>query len=105
MKTMTVKTKFVITDTSSLESPAGVNLHEPIYRQTTIAIHCDEIPAKLPKTKGKLYAHPVRDTINKQWAKYLKVIESVRKSEGDAAAEKWAAQYLGTGHGGHINEA
>ena len=51
--------RFVITNTPNLLSPAGHHPEERIFVKTEVAIHCDEMPAKLPKCNGNLYAHDV----------------------------------------------
>ena len=68
---MTVNTKYVITNTDHLISPKGHSLLERTFIQTDIAIHCDEIPKKLPKTRGGLYAHNIDDMMekHKKWMK------------------------------------
>ena len=61
MNLMTVKTRYVITDTKQLISPSGYDHTQPVYQQPKIAIHCNEVPDKndLP-TNVKLYLHDVK---------------------------------------------
>jgi len=66
MNTMTSTCKYIITDTPHLINPAGYNIGDRIFKQTAIAIHCDEIPAKLPRTSGGLYAHDI-DEMERKW--------------------------------------
>lgn len=53
---MTVTTKYVVTDTKNLVSPAGYHPDTQVYKQTKIAIHTDSLN-NLPKSNVPLWAH------------------------------------------------
>ena len=55
---MQISTRYVVTDTESLESPAGFHPDTNVYLQTTIAIHTDSLN-RIPASNRKLYAHEV----------------------------------------------
>lgn len=61
MNLMTVDTRYVITNTKQLVSPKGFDHTQPVYMQTTIAIHCNNIPGHkdLPKNVT-LYLHDIK---------------------------------------------
>ncbi len=55
--------KYVITETERLINPAGHHPDDRVFKQTKIAIHCDEIPKALPKCNLPLYAHEIEKII------------------------------------------
>lgn len=55
---MQVSTRYVVTDTPHLESPAGFHPDTGIFLQTTIAIHTDTLKG-LPYCNRKMYGHEV----------------------------------------------
>ena len=59
MDLMKVHTRYVVTDTTALLSPAGFHPDERIFMQTTIAIHTDNLD-KLPRANVQLYAHEMK---------------------------------------------
>ena len=58
---MHVATRYVITDTRALTSPAGFHPDTNIYNQTMIAIHTDDPKQKTPRTSAPLYLHTIRN--------------------------------------------
>tara|TARA_R110000765_G_scaffold95854_1_gene180468 strand:- start:1093 stop:1494 length:402 start_codon:yes stop_codon:yes gene_type:complete len=55
---MIVETKFVVTNTKSLTSPAGFHPDEKVFVQTEIAIHTDTLKG-LPSSNVELFAHKI----------------------------------------------
>lgn len=67
---MKVDTRYVITD-EDLVCPSGFNTADRVFLQTRIAIHCDEVPTKLPYTDrplkvfdlNKAFKHPFSNEV------------------------------------------
>ena len=56
MDLMQCNSKFLITDTPTLQSPAGFSPESNVFVQTTIAVHVDNL-RQIPRSNVKLYAH------------------------------------------------
>lgn len=60
--------RFVISNEKNLISPAGFHSEQRVFKKTKIAIHCNKIPKKLPKTNVPLYAHDINEICgNEEW--------------------------------------
>jgi len=57
---MKVDTKYVITDTKALISPAGYGASDRVFVQTNVAIHTDDINADVPSCNVPLYRHTLQ---------------------------------------------
>ena len=56
---MKISTRYVVTNTDSLISPAGFHPDEKVYLQTAIAIHTDSLK-RIPSSNRTLYAHKMK---------------------------------------------
>ena len=56
---MLVETRYVVTNTDRLESPAGFSPDERVFTQTDIALFCDHKPTArdVPACNHTLYVH------------------------------------------------
>lgn len=56
---MRIETRYVVTNTKELESPAGFHPDTRVFVQTQIAIHTDSLD-RLPNSNETLYAHEMK---------------------------------------------